>query len=873
MSFVWSKDYHLFLIYKDPLAQKDLAASASYSRVLPSLSIQEHNSVKRPAERPPLPLSGGLPGPPLLSDQLALFASADGNPRHTDEPPAGTGVWGWWRKPWETHLNVLHALRAALDRGANPSVLLYNQYLRRLYQATLRDMYFEPALTTVKIPAKWRGYCPPSYRDLPHLCGAFFALEIDNTEINAARLQTLFTDSASFEYHEHSPPIAPPDGVLEACQRMIDAPPRRQYVRACEQTLLVLRSYRQQDQTARLLQNLDIDDQARLTSSISETSWDDLLPVLRTTGPHAWATIAKWPQCIAELGRKARTADSRITRLDFELFAKACESESMHELLLVPDGADRLNSLGAALLDWLTSPTERSARDAAAGVFSKAWQLGSDRYGLAPMPEGYFRYLPALEAIASAVKHEIGKKFYRDHLSHNVRAALLSAAFMSVVHGDLGGVNASAVGFFAGLFHDIALPLSTFPETVDQLADALREAHGGKTQRDAHGAKIAHAALVGPILQRRLLQKSLNYVALLASINDLLKTSRTESFQPWEDHAGVLSLTDPQILVEELLCLSSDEHALVSAGLLFDYGVRGTDTPDDFDSGVRTLLPRLMGPASTARGRELAAILQCMALHDRRPAAKHHGVTQPPKDTPKALSFDRFPLAVAVSVADELQEWGRTLGTLDEIGAVDGRIGFRPGQIEGEFTLSGNAHLFSTVPFSPFEYLFGKIRSLGKLTSGSDNAPFRVSLAVDGIAVFCLRLLAPARTCRINFDEPYQYMDFREWPTSVAPFQMTAASETEVMLGVSVGSTGKPRDILRVDVADRLLPVLRQKLESLPSLSRVGIEGRRIELRLSDGESIVLRLDDYRFGRLSKTTTPSDIFPRESEAGRRQLHP
>jgi hypothetical protein len=275
----------------------------------------------------------------------------------------------------------------------------------------------------------------------------------------------------------------------------------------------------------------------------------------------------------------------------------------------------KFNDLGKAILRWVTSPGEREARITASLVFKKAWDEASKRYRLQELPEDYFYNLPSIEAIACAVRYEIDGKFYRDHLSHNVRAALLTAHLVNAI--DLhNGLNNCCIGFFSGLYHDIAMPLTTFPDMVGQLAKHLAKAQ----PRDEQGQ--SNQVHFPSLLDRNLLRKQLSYVALLASIPNASHTFKEKSFEPWNDLQSILDSVDNRILFEELLCASTDEHALITAAIFLDYAVRGRMTKQiGYDVAIRSLVSEMASPDAGSLGKELVAILQCMALHDRRPPA------------------------------------------------------------------------------------------------------------------------------------------------------------------------------------------------------------------------------------------------------------
>ena len=627
------KEFRLLLIYKDGIGEEKISGSPLVSD---SRTISLHLVAAGKQE------SG--------STLQRWFFDPTGNERHKTPVPDDCCVWGWWRKPWERHHSLFARLKLALERGKRPTVFLYNQYLRRLFEAKLHDIYFEPFLTSVIVPATWKDKCPIYYSKKPHWCGAFFVLEIETEsnkplkpkERNASILEDFLVDSSSFDDESpETPTIIPaPDGIDYFCRRIIDSPPGRASVRTCENTVLCLRHFKQRERTSKLLQMLALSD-IMLAEAFLQTSWQDLLEVLRSADALAWSKLGECREAIAVLGRKAREAGAVITRYDFELFSSACSSSELRELITVQtDGKLKFDDLGNALLKWVTSVGEREARIAASLVFKKAWDKARQRYNLGVLPETYFDNLPSIEAIACAVRHEIGEKFYRDHLSHNVRAALLTAHLIKTI-ALTNDINNCCVGFFSGLYHDFTMPLTTFPDTVGQLAKALASAQPCDDENGIHQTHFQSP------LDRNLLRRQLSYVALLASIPNASDAFKSRPFEPWDDLDSILTSANKRILFEELLCASTDEHALISAAIFLDYAVRGRMTGKvGYDSAFRSLVNDMASPQASREGKEIVAILQCMALHDRRPAAEHHAVSDPPRDTPMPLNCSDFQTAV-----------------------------------------------------------------------------------------------------------------------------------------------------------------------------------------------------------------------------------
>ena len=307
-----------------------------------------------------------------------------GNARCQRALPQGACAWGWWRKPWESHHGLLERLSAATREGSRPQVLLYNQYLRRLYKASLHDFYFEPGLTTVAIPAPWRSACPPYYRDKHHLCGAFFALEIDPNECDARELDVMLIDSASLEFPFSSgvSVLSPPLDVPNIFRGMVDRPPKRAELRSVELSMFLLRSFNQRDSTAALIEAPDATDE-QIALAVADTEWDDLTEVFCSATPAAWARLSGQPKALAELGIKARTANGRLTRMDFYLFSEAVACPSMRPLLL--SGPD-FSQLGAALRAWVTEQKRGRCPEESKRGLQTAWTAAAARYDLEVLP-------------------------------------------------------------------------------------------------------------------------------------------------------------------------------------------------------------------------------------------------------------------------------------------------------------------------------------------------------------------------------------------------------------------------------------------------------------------------------------------------------
>ena len=366
---------------------------------------------------------------------------------------------------------------------------------------------------------------------------------------------------------------------------------------------------------------------------------------------------------------------------------------------------------------------------------------------------------------------------------------------------------------------------------------------------------------MGRILDWDSLRLSLTYVAILAAVADLPRKAKDFNLQPWDSMADVVGYVDGHLLAEELLCAASQEHALVSAALVLDYAVRGRSSKYGATtaSAMQTLWGQMTGPDATDAGRELAAILQAMALHDRRPAVELHRGAWRPRDVPRPLDFERFPVPGIVSVADELQEWGRTLGPLEGIGAVDAEIDVSPPTVSARFSLSPDEELFSDTPFSLLEYMLGKYKTVGRFRA-TGEAGLSLAMELADLDAFALRHVARGNLCRFEFSEGFERLAFGGIDLSDEARVVNCDAGMEVL---SIGATGssKRRDFLVLSGDQRLVGAIREHAASCPVLAKLRLAEGKMTLTLSDDIEIGGAMIAYRFGELSPSSVPSDKLP------------
>ena len=849
-----TKGHRLLLLFKDDLP---LFAGRGFPLLSKSRTILHHLAITNPAaalqEQPGegIQVPAQVPQQPLFPDQPKT------DPLWPDPPAKESCVWGWWRKPWEYHPNLFLEIQRYCREGRTLDVLLYTQYLRHIYSAKLHGLYFRPFLTSVPIPGTWYDACPSYYRDEPRLCGAFLLLEIkgDPAEDTTAFLTNLFVDSASFEIKPNDlEMVIPPDeSIQDVTSQIIDKPFDRNRLRESDHTILLLRKFRQIHQTRKLLEGRRALGDDDLAAAFAETEWSDIRQLLGETKPAAWSRLAQANRTLNEIGAKARRAGSRITRFDLELAAGAFSSTDLGDLLVTgPPRARTFTPFGEALRRWVTSPSAADARSAAAAVFRAAWDFAQKRYGLSDLP-GYFESLPALEAVASAVHYEIDRKFYRDHLSHNVRAALLAArltqaACPRITHG----VKPEYITFFSGLFHDIAFPISSFPDTVDKLASVL-------TNLQKNPSSFRSQGLVGT----EFLQLSLHYVALLSAVPSLL-AKYPQGCNPWDDPAGAISPVNARLLQELLLCAKAEDHAIISAAILFHRAVlaRCKEDPHNIDDGVRTLMMHMTGPAATEEGKEFLGILQCIALHDRKASLKFHPVATYPRDAPAHLQWDDFGLPIIMSIADEFQEWGRPVGALEGVGLVDAKVDLSDGKVDADYQWNTDVRTFANVPYSLLYMLVGKLRVCGAFerADGATERPFDVACYLRDLGAFTMQYVAH-RDFVLAFGRKALSINMSTWPKEgVAPSEYRGTNG-EHLIRISLATDGdQGHDYLIIEGEPKACNDLMKVAKSSRRLRSIALKAGNLKLEFEDNSAFTGRLQECYFGTI-EGGSPTGCFP------------
>lgn len=730
-----SENCVLLLLFKDDLPK---VGGRGFSLVTTSETINKHYEIMQSKDlKPSLIEVEEKTGKKVIQEVLDLDISqsvlSENNeeklwPEYPNSIAFDTCVWGWWRKPWEYHPELFEAIKNYCNSGKTLRVFLFNQYMRKVYEAKLINLYYAPYLTSVRIPTTWKRKCPSYYNDNNRLCGAFFVLNINQQPIEDAKdlLNEYYVDAESFELkpYNHEMIILPDIDLKDISESIIDKSFNRSYLKETDHTLLVLRKIRQKELSENLFLKPNLFDE-ELAESFSETEWKDICILLKNLDKDKWIKLYKFPKTLEQIGNKAIKANSRITRLDIELVSWAFNSEDISDLMASQEKKNGFSELGEALRTWVTSGSTSTARENAVYIFDKAWKEFAARYNLIDFKD-YWEGLPGLEMVTNAVNYEINKKFYRDHLSHNIRAGLLSAYLVNLENYSIDKLCVKKIAFFSGLFHDIAFPISTFPETVNKLAKAIV-----KVQKEPSKANYSS------LIDTEFLNLGLHYVALIACVPKLEKAFE-KGCLPWENPDEAIEPANKRLLQELLLCAKSEDHAIVSAAIIFNMAIEKRNNNIEF--AVKTLMSEMTTP-NNILGKEFALILQSIALHDRKDSLKYHSLEIYPKNSPMPLNIDDFYLPTIVSIADELQDWGRPIGDLESIGITDAEIRKENEKYYILYNITTNIKNIESVPYSVLFNIFSKYKFFKSIIHNDKNDEFKYEFVINSLGLFSIELI------------------------------------------------------------------------------------------------------------------------------------
>jgi hypothetical protein len=170
--------------------------------------------------------------------------------------------------------------------------------------------------------------------------------------------------------------------------------------------------------------------------------------------------------------------------------------------------------------------------------------------------EEFCKQIPPHEGIL-VLQSMMGGKFYRDHLRHMLRVMLLAHIISDTLRLDKNKLLACTL---AGLFHDIAYPLSKAKETIDTITKSLRrcypyfEIKGGSLQLSPNQDEIDKILKICKEKELNNLRKGTNH-AILSALT-FLNFWNLESLEKDEN-------------LREIICLAT--HAIA----IHDSGIKG----------------------------------------------------------------------------------------------------------------------------------------------------------------------------------------------------------------------------------------------------------------------------------------------------------
>ncbi len=633
----------------------------------------------------------------------------------------GCCVWGWWRKGWEHNDELLRVFKDVCEAGGRPSVILYTQYLRMAYEAKLHNVYFVPEASTVEILPTWSYKCPKHYSENAHLCGAFFEIEITepkkwsdpNKLFSGYRIDELSFSILRPDFHSV---ISVPDGIGDICTDLIDKPPTRSTLRSCEHTMFALRKKSQKELTKGLLERESPDEQ--LSEAFKCTAWGDIAGILTNLDIAKWRTLLDRPKTLKAI---ADVSDhNSVIRFDIHLVSWAISNESLQRALMGEYYTNGDEAFRSRLIEWLLEGDVSTKRERAALFFSLVWGSMARRYGLADISE-YFEKLPNMEEIAYSTQYGLRHKFYRDHLNHNIRAGLLAAYIASKVFtAHTGGTDKVLVAFLAGMLHDIAHPLASYEKIGQSIEKALRLLH------------LPIASRVQSLVEHEeLLRQNLCVVTLLSSIRNL-EDNQKKPLLPWKCRDEMIRMTEPTLLFEEMVCAMCDNHALLSAAVVFNTALNPKEGVID-NAKLREILQKGSGEGKEDTAAEFLNLIQAIALHDRKITPSLYGTNGTKGGTPTPIDFRGFPLATLTIIVDELQEWGRPIGDYKETLVTDCDIKMEGNRIIASYHVNMNHAAIGKTSYSFLEHLLAKVRSLSQVKFDANKEfSFEISTTVTG---------------------------------------------------------------------------------------------------------------------------------------------
>jgi hypothetical protein len=617
-------------------------------------------------------------------------------------------VWGWWKKPGESHNNLFKKIESICKNGEVVNALLYNRYLRRIYNAEITDIYYVPYASTVTIPHKWLLKCPEYYRNLPHFCGAYFSMRlisISKDNINEFEeydnnikiyyddpqiiLKKYFVDKDTFDetFLNNLSVIMQTEGIIDESHKIIDKEIFPLSLKLTDQTIFLLRKSTKKEKIRELFNNQDDE----INNEFINLPINDAIDFIKSMTRQDWKKLFSLEKTITVMNELFKNTDMPITATDIKLV-----SNLIMENILVSSSSisNELSDIEKSIIEWLLSGDFKIQRENASSFFSLAWKKAIKKIEL-PSLDQYFKILPRLEEILSSTKH-IRQKLYRDHLNHNIRAAMMSSYLVYNINHNHEDMRLS---FFSGLLHDIAYPVSSYEATIQSIQESFANLN------------VTEAAASNSIIIKDNLKNWVNTIAFISSIPYI---KDNEIPQPFNNLDTLFDKIDPRLLYEEIMCSMSCDHSFLSAVVILNAVVNKVLEKDDtFNDGVKRLITKQNDY------KDLFQIIQCIALHDRKASIDYKGINNFQQLT--IINMKDFFLPVITIIADEIQEWGRPISSNEKSIVTDCSIDYDNGNFIIKYLCNFKKEILKEIKYCFLEHFYSKIRIFSRLKNEKNN--------------------------------------------------------------------------------------------------------------------------------------------------------
>lgn len=374
---------------------------------------------------------------------------------------------------------------------------------------------------------------------------------------------------------------------------------------------------------------------------------------------------------------------------------------------IFPNEEKNYPSLKNNLVKWLLEQNIVKKNNCAKKVYSIIWKIISNKYKLDETFNDHIEKIHEYESITGTIKTNTASKKYRDHLSHNIRAALLNAYLCEKIENNDEPLNKKRrIGFLSGLFHDISHPIVDKSKLFKQLASVFKNLPYSITATES--SEI--------LFERQNRQELFLFIIMISSIEDGNKEDIINAMD-WFNIKNNLEKINRVRLLECALNGIYENHATLSAVILLDQFIKGHHK-DNLNQVMEIIDIEDNNEFDTYL--EFFSILQSIALHDRKSIIDFDAKVQRYQYLPENLNLKEHYFPGLCILADELQEWGRPIGNMKTSLIKDCYIKCNNDKVDAEknleivteYEFNINKEAINDVPYNLFEHILGKTYNL-----------------------------------------------------------------------------------------------------------------------------------------------------------------